>query len=92
MAPPLPRSHLRVDSGGKGILLEIPAYSGPFNCKQIFFSPPIVSLSMVPVFEHILACCSLGLCYLAIVTVFSIMLQHCMCLLHEEDSTPAKHF
>ena len=35
--PPLPRPHLRVGSGGEGILLEIPAYLRPFKAKQILF-------------------------------------------------------
>ena len=34
---PLPRPHLRVGSGGKGILLEIPAYWRPSKRKQFFF-------------------------------------------------------
>ena len=39
LAPPLPRPHLRVGSGGRGILLKIPMYPGPSKCKQIFFPP-----------------------------------------------------
>ena len=35
--PPLPRSHLRVGSGGEGVLLEIPAYLRPSEGKQLFF-------------------------------------------------------
>ena len=35
--PPLPRPHLKVCSGGKGISLEIPAYLRPSKGKQIFF-------------------------------------------------------
>ena len=35
--PPLPRPHLRVGSGGKSILLEIPAHLRPSKGKQIFF-------------------------------------------------------
>ena len=31
--PPLPRPHLRVDSGGKGISLEIPVYLRLCNGK-----------------------------------------------------------
>ena len=34
---PLPRPHLMVCSGGKAILLEIPAYLRPSKSKQIFF-------------------------------------------------------
>jgi len=33
--PPLPRPHLRVGSGGEGILLEIPVYLGPSEGKWI---------------------------------------------------------
>ena len=35
--PPLPRPHLRVGSGGEGILLEVPVYLRPFKGKQILF-------------------------------------------------------
>ena len=35
--PPLPRPHLRVGSGGKGISLEIPADLRPFKDKQFLF-------------------------------------------------------
>ena len=35
--PPLPRPHLRAGSGGKGILLEIPADLRPSKGKQYFF-------------------------------------------------------
>ena len=34
---PLPRSHLRVGSGDKGISLEIPVYLRLFKGKQLFF-------------------------------------------------------
>ena len=37
LAPPLPRPHLNVGSGGEGILLEIPAYRRPSKGK-LFFS------------------------------------------------------
>jgi len=37
LAPPLPRLHLRVGRGGKGILLEVPAYLRPSKGKQFFF-------------------------------------------------------
>ena len=45
--PPLPRPHLRVGSGGKDVLLEIPAYVRPSKGKQ-FFS--FVSVSIAAVF------------------------------------------
>ena len=35
--PPLPSLHLRLGSGGEGVLLEIPAYLRPSKGKQIFF-------------------------------------------------------
>ena len=35
--PPLPRPHLSVGSGGKGILLEVPAYLRLSKGKQILF-------------------------------------------------------
>jgi len=41
--PPRPRPHLRAGSGGKGVLLESPAYLRPFKGKQLFF--PFVSVS-----------------------------------------------
>ena len=34
--PPLPSLHLRVGSGGEGVLLEIPAYLRPSKGKQLF--------------------------------------------------------
>ena len=64
--PPLPRPHLRVGSGGKGILLEIPVYLRPSKGKQIL---SFVSVSMAASFEHNLACSSLGLCYYAVIAV-----------------------
>lgn len=36
-ASPLPRPHLRVGSGGGGILLQIPAYLRLSKGKQYFF-------------------------------------------------------
>jgi len=35
--PPLPSPHLRLGSGGEGILLEIPVCLGPSEGKQLFF-------------------------------------------------------
>ena len=37
LAPPFPRPHLRVGSGGEGILLEISVYIIRSNSKQILF-------------------------------------------------------
>ena len=70
---PLPRPHLRVGSGSKGISLEIPVYLRPSKGKQIFF---FVSVPTAVVFEQVLTCCSPGLCYSAVTAVLSIALQH----------------
>jgi len=42
LAPTLPRPHLRVGNGGKGIPLEVPAYLKPPEDKQLlsFISMP----------------------------------------------------
>jgi len=63
---PLPRPHLRAGWGGKGILLEIPAYGRPSKGKQL------LSFVFVPVaiaFEQILTCYNLGPCYSAVIAV-----------------------
>lgn len=60
----LSRPHLRIVSGGEGILLGIPAYLRPSEGKQV------LSLISVPVFatsECILTCYSLGHCYYAVI-------------------------
>ena len=59
--PPLPSLHLRVGSGGEGVLLEIPAYLRPSKGKQTFsfVSVPTAAAAL----GLILTCCSLGLCY-----------------------------
>jgi len=44
---PLPRPQLRVGSGGKGTLLEIPAYLRPSKDKQLL---PFVSVSLAAAF------------------------------------------
>ena len=73
---PLPRPHLRVGSGGEGILLQIPAYLRPSEGKQFFFfpspSPLFVSMFMAAVFGLILTCCTLGLCHPAIIAVIAL--------------------
>jgi len=68
---PLPRPHVRAGSGGKGILLEISASLRPSEGKQLF---NFVSVSTVAALGLILTCCSLGLCYPAVIAVFSIIL------------------
>jgi len=47
-------------------------YLRPFKGKQIL---SFVSVSMAASFEHYPACCSLGLCYYAVVAVLSVVLQ-----------------
>jgi len=72
--PFLPKPHLRVGSGDKGIFLGISVYLRPSEGKQLlsfFFSP----VSMVAEFEHILTCCSLGLGYSAAIAALSLVLQ-----------------
>jgi len=67
--PPLPSPHLRVVSGGKGILLEILVYLRPSEGKEL------LSFIFVPIavaFEQVLACCSLGPCCSAVIAVLSI--------------------
>jgi len=68
----IPSPHSGVGSGGEGILLEIPAYLRPSKGKQLF---SFVSVCMAAVFERILTCYSLGLCYFAIIAVLSIALH-----------------
>jgi len=48
-----------------------------FVCVFLFF---FLSMSTSGAFEQILPCCSLRLCYSAIIAVFSIVLQHYRCL------------
>ena len=64
--PSLSRPCCRVGSGGKGILLEIPAYLWPSKGKQLF---SFVSVSMAVAFGLLLTCCSLELCHSAIIAV-----------------------
>jgi len=69
--PPLPRPHLRVGSGGKGILLEISVYLRSSEGKQLL---SLISVSMAVAFEqtHLL---QPKLCYSAVVAVLSIVLH-----------------
>ena len=73
---PLPRPHLRVGSGGKGVLLVIPVYLRSSEGKQIL---SFVSVSTAVAFEHILTCCTLRLHYYAVTVLasLSIAFQHC---------------
>ena len=66
--PPLPSSHLRVDSGGKGILLEILAYLKPSEGKQF--------LSFVYV------CNSSIWAYLLLLQPKTLVLCHHCCIFH----------
>ena len=68
----LPRSHLRVGSGGKGIFLEIPAY---LRCSEGKPHLSFISVPMAVAFEQILTCRSLGPCCSAVIAVLSIALQ-----------------
>ena len=70
--PPLPRPHLRVGSGDKGVLQEIYVYVRLSEGKQFLF---FVSVPMVVAFEQILSCYSLGPCCSVVIAVFSIVLQ-----------------
>jgi len=71
--PPLLRPYLRVNSGGKGNLLEYLANLRPFGGKQIYLF--VCLFVMAVAFEQILICCSLGPRCSAVITVLSIMLQ-----------------
>ena len=66
--PLLPRPHLRVGSGGEGVLLEIPAYLRPSKGKQTF---SFVSVPTAAALGLILTCCSLGPCYSTVNGVLS---------------------
>jgi len=69
--PPLPRPHLRVGSGSKGILLEIAAYLRLSKGKQLF---SFVSVSSAALFGFVFVCCSQRLCHSAVITVLSVTL------------------
>jgi len=73
--PSLPRSHLRVGSGGKGILLEILTYLRPYKGKQMFFLFVCFCIHGCCT-GLVLICCSLRLCHPTIIAVLSITLQH----------------
>ena len=74
--PPLPRPHLGVGRGVESILLEVPAYLRPFEGKQIL---SFVSVSTAVVFEQVLACCSLGPCFFAVIAVICAVLHPLSC-------------
>ena len=72
--PPLPRPHLRVGSGNKSNLLEIPVYLRPSEGKQF-----LSFISVFVVFEQTLACCSLGPCFFAVIAVICAVLHPLSC-------------
>ena len=67
--PPLSCPHLRVGNGCEGIFLEFSVSPRPSEGKQIL---SFVSVPTAAVYEHILTCCSLGLCNSALIAVLSI--------------------
>ena len=69
--PPLPRSHLRVGSGGTGTL-EIPVYLRPSEGKQPL---SFISVATAVELDQTLTCCSLGPCYSVVIAALSFMLQ-----------------
>jgi len=78
--PPLPRPHLKVSNGGKGVLLEIPAYLRPSESKQIL---SFVSVPPAVAFEQVFTCCNLGPCCSAVTAALSIALQHYALCMHK---------
>ena len=68
---PSPSPHLSAISGDESILLEIPAYLRPSKGKQLF---SFVSASSIAALGFTFTCCSLGLCYPAVIAVFPITL------------------
>ena len=73
---PFPRPHLKFGSGGEDFLLEIVVYLRPSKGKQIL---SFLFVLMAVVFEQVLACCSLGLYYSAVIAALSIALQRYIC-------------
>jgi len=69
--PPLTSSHLRVGSGDKSNLLQVPVYLRSSKGKQPF---SIVFAHVAVAFEHVLTCCSLGPCYCVFFATLSIVL------------------
>ena len=81
--PPLPRAHLRVGSEGEGVLLEIPLSLRPCEGKSIL---SFISVPTAVAFEHVLLCCSLGLCYYAVIAMLPVVLQRGSSLTLERKS------
>ena len=71
--PHLPRPHLRVGSGGKGISLENPCVTwGLLKVSRFFL---FVSVLLPAAFGWVLTWYGLGFCYSVVVAALSIMLQ-----------------
>ena len=70
--PPFPRPHLRVGSGVENILLEVSADLKPSKVSSIFCF--FLSVTTAATFEHVLSCCSPGLCCCAVFAAFSVTL------------------
>jgi len=60
------RSHLRVGSGSKAVLMEIPVYLSPSGGKQLF---SFVSVPVAVAFEQILTCWTLLLSYIVALSI-----------------------
>ena len=69
LAPPLPKPHLRVGSGDKGISLEIPVYLMPSEGKQLI---SFISVPTAVAFEQIFTSCIIGPCCSAVTALLSI--------------------
>ena len=63
-------SHVRVGSGDKATLLEIPAYLRPSEGKQLL---SFISVPAVVAFGQVHILCSLEPCYSAVIAVLSFM-------------------
>ena len=70
--PPLPRPHLKVGSGGKGLSLDVPVCLGSSEGKQLL---SFISVCAAVVFEQTLICCSIAPFYFAVIAVVSTVLQ-----------------
>jgi len=69
---PLPRPHLKVGSGGKGLSLDVPVCLGSSEGKQLL---SFISVCAAVVFEQTLICCSIAPFCFAVIAVVSTVLQ-----------------
>ena len=76
LAPPLSRSHLRVGSGGAGVLLVISAYLRPSEGKQFFFLCFCVYGCRIWACSHLLQPRIVSLCYYCCTLHHIIALQY----------------